>query len=83
MLTGPTEALSAHASTECQPQQAQGLVPNLSVAGLSNAHATDSGGWECTLAFPAIYEAGDGHPFFVTATAASRRQVIQEFTRQN
>ena len=39
------------------------------VAGLNGAHATGSGAWACTLDLPALFTAGDAHPYRVSREA--------------
>ncbi len=72
------QALAVHTSTACQPQKAPGVVQDLLVAGLRDAHVTGSGAWECTLSLPALYAAEDGHPFRVMVEAPSRKEVVKE-----
>ena len=45
------QALAVHTSTACQPQKAPGVVEDLLVAGLREAHVT--------LDLPALFTAGD------------------------
>ena len=71
------QALAVHTSTACQPQKAPGVVEDLLVAGLSDAHATGSGAWACTLDLPALFTAGDAHPYRVSREAPTRQQVIR------
>ena len=71
-----------HTSTACQPQKAPGVVENLLVAGLRDAHATSSGACVCTLDLPALFTAGDAHPYRVSQEAPNRKQVIKEVCRE-
>jgi len=70
--------LAIHASTACQPQKAEALVPDLMVAGLQDAHVNDSGAWTCTLTLPALFQPGDNHPVSVTCEGRSKGDVVQD-----
>ena len=75
------QGLAVHASTACQPRKLPGLVQDLMVAGLQDAHLTGFGGWngwQCTLDLPALFEAGDDHPYRVTVMSRSRQAAIHE-----
>ena len=63
------QALAVRTPTACQPQQAPGVVEDLLVAGLRHAHVTDSGARACTLDLPALFTAGDAHPYRVSREA--------------
>ena len=63
------QALAVHTFTACQPQKAPGVVDDLLVAGLRDAHVTNSGAWACTLDLPALFTAGGAHPYRISRDA--------------
>ena len=81
-MKGHQQNLVVHASTACQPWKVPALVPDLLVAGLSDAKITSSEPWSCTLELPALFEPGDNHPYRVTLEARTRKEVVQDSLQQ-
>ena len=77
-LEGHPQRFALHASTAFQPQKVPALVPDLVVAGLTDAKITSSGAWSCTLALPALFEPGGNHPYWATLEARTKNEVVQD-----